>query len=161
MADGPIPKRSDQRVRRNIDAVPVEKVTAIGTVVVPPLALEDFGVTKPHPFVVGYYESLKDSGQSKFYEPSDWHTARLVMFTIHDMLVPRTQGDDKDLKVRISAVKLQVINQMLSTLMVTEGDRRRMRLEVERAPKATDGAQVLSIADHFHNQLTAGQRQTT
>ena len=74
-ARGPVPKRSDQRVRRNKDeGGEVEKLPAVGPVEIPDLDIED-----PHPLIVDFYESLKDSAQSQFYEPSDWQFARFVM----------------------------------------------------------------------------------
>ncbi|MEO6733765.1 MAG: hypothetical protein ABIN01_21255, partial [Ferruginibacter sp.] len=77
-----MPKRSDERVRRNKDeAGPVEKITAAGAVGVPALGLPD-----PHPIISDFYESLTESAQARFYEPSDWQFAR---FTLHfaDQLV--------------------------------------------------------------------------
>lgn len=43
---GPVPKRSDQRIRRNRPDVPTGTVTALGTVALPGLGLE-----APHPLV--------------------------------------------------------------------------------------------------------------
>ena len=55
---GPIPNRSDQRVRRNEPDTPIEKVTAIGPVPVPPLGIPD-----AHPFVTELYDAMKKSAQ--------------------------------------------------------------------------------------------------
>ncbi|MFB7495873.1 hypothetical protein ACFC09_14415 [Streptomyces sp. NPDC056161] len=67
---GPIPKRSDQRRRRDKKDGP-ELVKAPGGVApaVPP-ADEDL-----HPIAARWYASLGESGQSQFYEPSDWSMA--------------------------------------------------------------------------------------
>jgi hypothetical protein len=58
---GPMSKRSDQRVRRNKDdgGAEVEKLAAVGPVEIPDLNIED-----PHPLIIDFYESLKDSAQS-------------------------------------------------------------------------------------------------
>ena len=64
---GPIPNRSDQRVRRTKDEFgPITKIEAQGTVEVPALDLDD-----PHPLIVDLYRSLANSAQAKYYLPSD------------------------------------------------------------------------------------------
>lgn len=133
---GPVPKRSDQRVRRNKDeAGPAEKVTALGSVEVPPLGLED-----PHPLIVDFYESLKDSAQSRYYEPSDWQFAR---FTLHfaDKLVKSGKP---------SSQMLAAVNAALTELLVSEGARRRVRLEVER--EQTKG-ELIDLASMFRERM--------
>jgi hypothetical protein len=145
---GVIPKRTDQLIRRNIPEVPVQKVTAIGKVPIPELDIEH-----AHPLVIDLYQSLKDSAQNKFYEPSDWHYARLMMYAINDML---DLGYNKDTGQRyhISAVKLQVVNQMMASLMMTEGERRRARLEIERTHDGPVGT-VTQISDLYRERLGA------
>lgn len=68
-------------------------------------------------------------------------------------------GDNAGKKKPFGVMKLQVLNQMMSTLLLTEGDRRRVRMEVERtAAPTTEGGKVLTMADHFKQVLGA---QTT
>ncbi len=132
-----IPKRSDQLIRRNTPETPVTKVSAIGPVVTP-----DLGIVDPHPLVVDLFESLKDSAQSRFYEPSDWQFARI---TLHYL--------DKSLKQSSpSAMLLSSIDSMMTRLLLTEGDRRRMRLEVERKPTAV-ADNVVAISDIYREKL--------
>lgn len=135
---GPIPSRDDQRVRRNKPEVPTDTVTAIGAVPVPDLNLGD----KLHPLVTDIYESLRNSAQAKYYEPSDWQYARLVMWELNTHLM----------NSRPSAVYLASINTMLSNLLMTEGDRRRVRIEIERQPTGPT-ATVTSIADVYKERL--------
>lgn len=139
---GPVPKRSDQLIRRNKTEIPIEKVTAIGTVPIPELDIHN-----PHPLVSSFYESLRHSAQNKYYEPSDWQYARLAMHLLND-LAWNPQG-------RGAAMKIASVNQMLTSLLVTEGDRRRVRMEVERAPSG-QGAEVVSIADVYRERLAKG-----
>ncbi|WP_457062779.1 phage terminase small subunit [Mycobacteroides abscessus] len=150
-----MPKREDQRVRRNEQEIPTEKVVALGRVPVPDLGLEN-----PHPFVVEFYESIRQSAQSNYYEPSDWQFARLTMYALNEELNAVYQsGDNKGKKKPLGVMKLQVLNQMMSTLLLTEGDRRRVRMEIERNPGPTaEGGKVLTMADHFKQVLGA---QTT
>lgn len=134
---GPVPKRSDQRVRRNKDE-DLEKVEAIGVVRMPHLGLDN-----PHPLVVDLYLSLADSAQSRFYEPSDWQYAR---FALHfaDVLLK---------SARPSSQLLASVQTMLTDLLVSEGSRRRVRLEVERSQS---GGEVLDVADMFRQRLAQG-----
>ncbi|WP_443601400.1 phage terminase small subunit [Actinokineospora baliensis] len=137
-ARGPIPKRSDQRVRRNKDSgAPIQQVAAIGAVDVPALSIPD-----AHPMIEDFYRSLIDSAQSRFYEPSDWQFAR---FTLHfaDRLVKSSKP---------SAQMLTAVNSALTDLLVSEGSRRRVRLEIEREQAA---GTVIDVAEMFRQQLTA------
>ena len=132
---GPIPKRSDQRVRRNIENGPVEKVTAIGTVTIP-----DLGFENPHPIVTDLYRSLTQSAQRKYYEPSDWQYARLALHFV-DQLLKSTKPNGQI---------LATVNSMLSSLLVTEGERRRVQIEVERSQ--AEGV-VIDVAEMFRQRL--------
>lgn len=131
---GPVPKRSDERIRRN--KVDIEKIAAIGVVPIPELQLDD-----PHPMVASMYRSLRESAQNKYFEPSDWEFARFTMFFMDNLL---KQG-------RPSAIMLQQVNSMLASLLVTEGDRRRVRMEVERNRV---GGDVIDVAEMFRQRLT-------
>lgn len=133
---GPVPKRSDQRIRRNVDeAGPVEKLEVTGEVEIPELGIED-----PHPFIEDFYNSLAESGQARYYEPSDWQFARWVCMAMNDFLK----------SAKPSAVMFQAINSALSDLLITEGERRRVRLEIER--NQAEG-KVLEVADMFRERL--------
>jgi hypothetical protein len=135
---GPVPKRSDQRVRRNQDEGPVETIEAIGPVDIP-----DLGFPDPHPLVWDLYRSLSDSAQSQYYEPSDWQFAR---FALHFA--------DKLLKSpKPSAQMLASVSQMLTDLLVSEGSRRRVRLEVERNQSEAD---VIDVAAMFRQKMAEG-----
>lgn len=135
---GPVPKRSDQRVRRNKDDVPLEKVTAIGVVPIPPLGLDD-----PHPLTTDLYESLSASAQSKYYEPSDWQYARFTLYWVDRLLK----------SPKPSSMILSEVNSMFTDLLVSEGARRRVRLEVERG---ASGGDVIDVAELFRQKLASG-----
>jgi len=137
-ARGPVPKRSDQRVRRNKPAVPVEKVESIGVVAVPELGFDD-----PHFLTVDLYRSLSESAQARFYEPSDYQIARSVLHFL-----------DQQFKTsRPSGQMVQSLFSQLTDLLLTEGARRRVRLEVERAQA---GGDVIEVADLFRRRLSEG-----
>lgn len=139
-ATGPVPKRSDQKVRRNITE-PITKIPVVGEVEIPEL-----GIHNPHPLVVSLYDSMKDSGQARYYEPSDWEYARITLHFVNKLL--KTS--------KPSAMMLTAVNQMLSSLLLTEGERRRVRMEVERGPAQPAGV-VIDAAEQFRQLLGVSQ----
>lgn len=136
----PIPKRSSELIRRNKPEIPIEKVSVIGRVSIPDLGIED-----AHPITVNLYESLRDSGQSRYFEPSDWAYARFCL-TFADKLL-KSQ--------RPSGPVLATVHSMMGDLLVSEGSRRRFRVEVERSAAETEG-EVLDVASLFKLRLAQG-----
>ena len=69
-----------------------------------------------------WYESLAESAQAIYYEPSDWQVARIVAQELTDYLslAPEQRG----------ASKLRVITQTMDKLLVTHGSRMRAHIEV-------------------------------
>lgn len=128
----PVPKRSDQRRRRNLDGRP-DKVEASGAVEVPEPS-DDW-----HPVAAAWFLSLAQSGQSQFFEPSDWQHARYVC----EALTRNLTGG------KFSAQLFASVESAMNNLGSTEGARRRLRIEVDRALAGppVDPA-VASIADY-------------
>ena len=113
---GPVPKRADQRRRGNTDGGPITKGTAAATRGVPAASKEW------HPAAKRWYAALKASGESAFYEPSDWAEAWVVAEVLSQML----QAE------KLSAMLFAAWQGASARLLVTEGDRRRVRIELER-----------------------------
>ena len=128
----PVPKRSDQRRRRNVEGRP-DKVAAQGGVEVP----EPEGAW--HPVARDWFLSLAESGQSQFFEPSDWQHARYIA---EAMTTNLNAG-------KFSAQLFASVESAMNNLGSTEGARRRLRIEVERATgvQPVDPA-VASIAEY-------------
>jgi hypothetical protein len=138
---GPPPKRSSQRRRRN--AVDIDHVELAGTVDAPDLDVED-----AHPLAVNLYESLKASGQARWYEPSDWARAQLLVWSLSKML---NTG-------RPSAMLLAALQKDMDALLVSEAERRRVRMEIERgAPD--DSAERAKVAQMEKYRRAAGGTQ--
>ncbi|MEV6526878.1 hypothetical protein AB0M43_33600 [Longispora sp. NPDC051575] len=137
---GPIPKRSDQRRRRNA-AEPVTTVTPPAEpVAAPPLGFP------AHELAAAWYASLAESGQALYFEPSDWQAARLLAFDLTRHLnAPR-----------VSAQLLAAVWSAMGDLLTTEAARRRVRMEIERAPD--DGADLAGVTalDDYRRALGAG-----
>ncbi len=136
----PLPKRSSERIRRNKLEVPIEKVSVIGAVSVP-----DLGIDDPHPITADLYQSLRESAQSRYFEPSDWAYARFCLVFADKLLKSQ----------RPSGPVLATVHSMMGDLLVSEGSRRRFRVEVERT-SAEDEAEVLDIASLFKLRLAQG-----
>lgn len=103
---------------------------------------------RTHQLVKDMYESIKQSAAVKYYEPTDWQMARLALYTLNQELIA-AENNGKP----VGAMKLTAINQMLSALLLTEGDRRRVRLEVERAPADPTGGKVVDVTDVLKQRL--------
>src|SRR5690554_6789972 len=100
---GPLPKRSSERRRRN--KVPGETtVYRSGRVRVP--ALPKDGV---HPIARRWYNSLRQSGQSEYFEPSDWAAAQYVA---HAM--------SKNLEGKFSSMLFSAVWTAMDSLLTTE-----------------------------------------
>ena len=127
---GPVPKRSSERIRRNKPEVPITMVEMVGAVVKPEL-----GIDNPHPIIVEIWESLDGSGQSQYYEPSDWAFARYALYFANQMLH----------EARPNAQKVQAVNSMLGDLLLTEGSRRRVRMEVERNKTSAEIVDISAV----------------
>jgi hypothetical protein len=152
---GPPPKREAERRRRNKTEVPVETVNLdelISQDVEIPLPDEDW-----EPLTKAYWASFQRSGQSIFYEPSDWMTAYYLMEVLDRWLKPQdvkvgqigsasgeNNGGDVEyiFEPKIVAIPGNVLTSILkglTALMATEGDRRKLRIELERK-RAIDAA---------------------
>ncbi|MFI6496901.1 hypothetical protein [Nonomuraea typhae] len=92
-----------------------------------------------HEIARDWYESLSKSGQSVFYEPSDWASARYVAEAM-------SRGLEAS---RFSAQLFAAVSSAMTELLTTEGARRRARLEIERGG-STDvaPADVMALDDY-------------
>jgi hypothetical protein len=129
---GPTGKRPEERRRRNKD----EGVRTQGRAsqnVKPPAARREW-----HPIAKAWYKALRGSGQSEFYEPSDWAMAQIVAESISRDLepqvvaVPESTGEPVFEKVPMKGASLSAYLKAMTALMVSEGDRRRAGIALER-----------------------------
>lgn len=121
-ARGPAPKRSDERHgHRSAAEKATEKVEQTGTVEIP--APSDTW----HPSAAAWFASLEQSGQSRFYEPSDWQNAHYCA-----SLMSLSLTDEK-----VNAQLVSQVRGLMTDLLVTEGARRRVSLEIVRPAPTT------------------------
>jgi hypothetical protein len=128
---GPVPKRSDQRRSSAPPGRPITKAPAGSRV---PVACPE-PEERWHPQAVKWYSALAESGQAQFYEPSDWAQAALIAEGISRMLYAD----------RLSAQMFTAVNDASVRLLVTEGDRRRARIELDRAGAAADADEDAAV----------------
>lgn len=137
-ARGSIPKRSEERRRRNKDdGVEIAKAPSG-----PPADLPVIPEPDPmwHSIATDWYLSLQGSGQAVFYQPSDWAMARYAA-----ELMSRGLASDRPPNGQYVAA----LNSVMTSLLTTEGDRRRARIELERKPTSVQTpAGVTAIADY-------------
>lgn len=153
---GPIPKRSSERVRPDgIDQMQMLKINLAeldGDVEIP--APEEHW----EPLVRDLYLSLAQSGQMVYYEPSDWHVAKVIFESLDRDLKPQVAGVEREYmdgeviserirfaKLPVKGASLAAYQKAMASLMMLEGDRRRLRAEIERSvalPAGVDGAKL-------------------
>ncbi|WP_279106507.1 hypothetical protein [Mobiluncus curtisii] len=115
---GPVGKRSEDRIRRNKPDGGLTIVDMPASVCAPPEPDDEWCVAARR-----IWDSLVSSGQSRFYEPSDWAYAQFAMDEMSRYVKNGKQVGDR----------LSAIDSMLVRLLLTEGDRRRAGLELSRA----------------------------
>lgn len=129
---GPVPKRSDQRRRRNADGNvdTIDATPGAPPVVAPPLGFAT------HEIAMEWYESLAESAQAQYFEPSDWQAARVVAHEIGRML------NRKD----ASGQLLTSVWSAMGDLLTTEAARRRVRVEIDRnGVEGDDEGEVIEL----------------
>lgn len=126
-----VPKRSEERRRRH--KRDVDKAPGAAAVTIP----------NPHPqwhpIARRWFASLAESGQSRYYEPSDWAAAEYVAESMSRNL---KQGQ------RFSATLFASIVSAMNELLTTEGARRRVRIELERHPGGEHPAGVTALNEY-------------
>jgi hypothetical protein len=99
-----------------------------------------------HELARDWYRSLADSGQSIYYQSSDWQTARIWAELLSKQLFSS----------RPSAQMIQAWQSAAADLLTTEGARRRVRVEIER-DQADSPDEVSEVAqlDEFRRRASS------
>ena len=130
---GPVPKRSSESAGHKGAAQKPDTIRAQGAVSVPP-ADPSWAAE-----AIAWYRSLAVSGQSRYYEPSDWAYAQIVGAMLSQLFEEP------------SAALFNAVSTAMADLGTTEGARRRLRIEVERdspapAPAGTQADRLKLLA---------------
>jgi hypothetical protein len=99
-----------------------------------------------HPIAIELYNACEESGQSDFYQQSDI----AILYSLCEDLSQFKKSNKR------SGQMAQTIYSAMERLLVTEGDRRRVRIELhEKEPEGTP-ASVLAIAE-YRDELEADE----
>lgn len=102
---------------------------------------------KWHPIALMLWDSLWQSGQTDFYQQSDVAFAYSLCEDLSMYKSPSIDRNGEEYHKR-SGQMLQTIYSAMERLLVTEGDRRRVRVELEEPMPDETPAAVLAIADY-------------
>lgn len=122
---GPVPKRSTQRRRTNKPEVPIIHAPAASSLSAAAPDADELW----HPLAREWFVALGKSGQAQFFEASDWAQAKVWAHLLSVEL----------LKDKPSAMMIAAWSSGAAELLTTEGARRRMRIELERAQAVDPG----------------------
>lgn len=153
---GPPPKRADKRLGHVAKAKKeaVERVPGAAAVKVP-AAKADW-----HPLAKRWWWSLVKSGQSVYYEPADWETAWVLAESMSREFKPQVvgtfEGEPVWAEVPPRGTALSAWRQMMAALLVTEGDRRRAGLELQRPAPAEEAETDVSELAEYRRRLQSG-----
>ena len=164
-ARGPVPKRDIERRRRNKPAKPTTTIPATGEVRVPQASSGWCRRAR------ALWREAKKSPMAQCYEGTDWQMLAYLCDLMTTLFRPgrlslpleraireaaSAEGLTKDERlylewmlapVRPSAQLVASMNSVLTTLGLTEGDRRRMGVEIERGSEKKP-AGVLDMDDY-------------
>ena len=131
-ARGPMPKRSEERTRRNKegeDGIALKKGIAL------PYEWKAPGENWD-PRVVEFYDSFKESGMQAYYQQTDV----AVLWLACDLLSSQVVNHG-----RPSAMMLAECMKMLDGLGITEGERRRIKIELDTPQVQEVDAKVVAM----------------
>lgn len=147
---GPIPSHSDDLARdRTRNGRPDQEITK--------------GVRRPatipemdpdwHHIAKMLWTALQESGQSDFYQSSDWALAYSICEDLSLYKKPSVSKDGEEYFKR-SGQMLQTIYSAMERLLVSEGDRRRVRIELDEPASDEKSAELVAI-DSYKDMLKA------
>lgn len=144
MARGPVPNREADlarpRERKGSEIVPVSSGELRPVTI--PVMDKDW-----HPIAKMLWKALKTSGQSDWYQNSDWAFAFSLCDDLSAYKEPTVARDGSEYMKR-SPEMLKAIYTAMERLLVTEGDRRRVRIELSPPEPEQEPASVVAIADY-------------
>lgn len=170
MPPGPPPKRDAERRRRNaravetttidIDTLPAEDENSLPFLIKQPIVIpEPPEDTEWHAVARMLWDACKRSGQALLWEPTDWAWAYLVCESLSRDLNPQVVGispanefgpaEVVKERIPLKGASLGAYQKAAASLMLLEGDRRRLSIELERHRDAGDAkpAEVVDIKD--------------
>lgn len=145
MSRGPIPKRASERTRNNktaTDGLELVKGDALPYTWTDP----SFDWEKP---VQRYYMSFQQSGMAAYYQQTDVETLWMACEWMNRQYASG----------RPSAMILGEVNKMLDGLGATEGERRRLKIELEKPKEEDDGSEKLAAVTDIQDRLKSASSE--
>lgn len=141
---GPVPNRSDDlnRPRARKGGNQQEVTKGVAREVVIPSADPTW-----HKIARMLWDSLTTSGQSDFYQDSDWAFAYAICDDLSYYKTPFKTKDGVEY-IKRSGQFAQTLYSAMDRLLVTEADRRRVRIELEAPVEKADSAAVVAIEQY-------------
>jgi hypothetical protein len=145
---GPAPKRDAERRRTNEKETPTMTVEA--SILAKPVVIPEPD-PEWHKVARRVWDSFPESASSVLLEPSDWALLFLACEDLSRELKPRkvqigVDGGGDPIIVEASlpmpGAKLNAILKLMGNLLATEGDRRRLSIEVNRAAHKAAGEET-------------------
>jgi hypothetical protein len=165
---GPPPKRSEERRRVNKTTESGTRVEPEKHVVDPAVMADPTLVAAPDPnpkwhwLPLMQYEAARTSAIRDFYEPTDWAQLFFLCETLdmhlrdREVYNPLLEQFVTEAAEPINGAVIGALLKGFSALMFTDGDRRRLRLEIERVvPTAGPAAQPAGVTDIRSRRLGA------
>lgn len=129
---GPIPNRSDQRRRMNKPEIDIASVEGTDPDAITIPEANDLW----HHAAKRWYESLAESAQSIWFEPSDWAQAWVLAEFLDVALQQGMKPNGQLIATWLSGA---------AELLTTEGSRRRMRIELAKAGQSDDDGELAAV----------------
>ena len=113
-----------------------------------------------HPIARQIYDSVLRSGQVIWMEPSDWSVLYLMCESISRDLNPQVVGITEDgevvrAEIPLKGASLNAYNKTMAALMMLEGERRRLRIELERKRRIDEAAEGGNVVDIVQKRADA------
>jgi hypothetical protein len=107
-----------------------------------------------HPIARMIWDGLTTSGQADFFQNSDWAFAYSVCEDLSLYKKPQRNRETGEDYFKRSGQMLQTIYSALERLLVSEGDRRRVRIELS-APEPTGPTRGVTAIEDYRKRLEA------
>jgi hypothetical protein len=139
---GPVPKRADQRRRRNTPKQHESGVVSAGRASVAPRTI---GFESPHPLIADLWKSLQGSVEAKFYSSADWRRVRMELWYANELMTGR--------KV-CGAQAWTAVQSALNSLLVSPADKRRVGIELQAAKADEDADAAEATVTELHARFS-------
>lgn len=149
-ARGPVPNASEDlarpRERKGGDQQPITKGDRRPVVI--PEPGEDW-----HPIATMLWDAMALSGQADLYQQSDWAYAYNLCEELSVYKKPSVDRNGVEYHKR-SGQMFQAINTAMERLLLTEGDRRRVRVELTEPETGDEDAATVAVMDDYRAGLS-------